>query len=152
MRKQVGKVGKMERSTINSRCPATCLVYDENVAIRPIGAFRVRIWLAIDLAPIVLMSQLPDNPHPEFTRTRIAQKVWTQLLHYPALKPQYYEIAPDGKLRWLEITWIGNVEDRMAVWRATSHPVCWSELEALVNLTCQSNPEDSSVNFSVKGE
>jgi hypothetical protein len=132
--------------------PKHFLVHDDVVDLGVGQEFRVRVWRGKDQAPIVLVSALPDNMAPEYARAKLAQKVWTQVLRYTSRKPRYYEVAPDGKLRWIELTWIGNNESRSVIWKAWPHEVTWLELEAILDLSCECNPEASSVNFSVKGE
>jgi hypothetical protein len=132
--------------------PQSFLVHDDVMDLGVGQKFRVRVWRAKDSAPLVLVSQLPDNLAPEYARVKLAQKVWTQVLRYTSRKPRYYEVAPDGKLRWVELTWIGNVDDRMTVWQAAPHDANWAELEAILDLSGQSNSNNSSVDFSVSRE
>jgi hypothetical protein len=76
--------------------PTFYLVIDELVPARTMHC-RVRIWRHAGSPPLVLSSQVPGHPPPDFCTTRLANVALRSFLGYALPIPIFFELS-----RWKE--------------------------------------------------
>jgi hypothetical protein len=72
--------------------PSFYLVVDESVPVDKFQ-FRVRIWRQAGLPPLVLSSQLPGHPPPDFCSSFLANFVLRTFLGYSLPVPVFFELS-----------------------------------------------------------
>jgi hypothetical protein len=72
--------------------PSFYLVVDESVPVDKFQ-FRVRIWRQAGLPPLVLSSQLPGHPPPDFCSSFLANFVLRTFLGYSLPVPAFFELS-----------------------------------------------------------
>jgi hypothetical protein len=72
--------------------PTFFLVVDELVPVRTMQC-RVRIWRHTGSPPLVLSSQVPGHPPPDFCTTRLANVALSSFLGYTLPIPRFFELS-----------------------------------------------------------
>jgi hypothetical protein len=79
--------------------PTLHLVVDEVVPVHA-HCFRVRVWRGIDSRALVLLSQIPGHPPPDWCSSALANLVFRTFLGYTANIPTFIELSRwDGRPR-----------------------------------------------------
>jgi hypothetical protein len=72
--------------------PTFFLVVDELVPVR-MKHYRARIWRQAGSPPLVLSSQVPGHPPPDFCTTRLANVALSNFLGYALPIPRFFELS-----------------------------------------------------------
>ena len=85
--------------------PTLHLVVDEVVPVVR-HRFRVRVWRRADSPPVVLLSQVPGHPPPDWCSSQLANLVLRTFLGYTAVIPAFFELSRrDGQTRAFRVTY-----------------------------------------------